>query len=146
MPLLIYSVCSGLKHYKLYITYLGNASKNHVRLVCGNATRIPDIKAEWRTTAATSYRDARSTVGTVPMLWPYNKMFSGDTPYCVRSAVHALSISEYKFFSEGFPELKRGWKQVCVILIFMNRVLNYSHYLVRHIFCIFNTYLAPYPE
>jgi hypothetical protein len=36
------------------ITHLGNASKNHVRLVAGNATRIPDMSGEWSITAPTS--------------------------------------------------------------------------------------------
>ena len=44
--ILTHPVRLDFKHYNVYITYLGNASKNHVRLVCGNATRIPDIKAE----------------------------------------------------------------------------------------------------
>ena len=46
---------------------LGKASKHHVLLVF---TRIltPDMSAEWRTTAPTSCLEARSTVGTVPML------------------------------------------------------------------------------
>lgn len=64
--------------------YLGNASKQYVFLVSGKATRRPDIRGEWRMTAAHSYREARSTVGTVPMLWPYRMMFSGLTPYLER--------------------------------------------------------------
>lgn len=75
--------------------YLGKASKHQVRCVLGKATRIPDMRGECRMTAPTSYlikvfkksillmsstslknkkmRDyleARSTVGTVPILWP----------------------------------------------------------------------------
>lgn len=46
----------------------------------GKATRSPDMSGEWRITAAHSYLEARSTVGTVPMLWPYKMMFSGLTP------------------------------------------------------------------
>lgn len=43
-------------------------------------------------TAAHSYLEARSTVGTVPMLWPYRMMFSGLTPYLEGSQrVHAVS-------------------------------------------------------
>ena len=49
-------------------SYLGKASKNQVRLVCGNATLIPDIRAECKITAPTSYLAAKSTVGTVPIL------------------------------------------------------------------------------
>lgn len=64
--------------------YLGNASKQYVFLVSGKATRRPDIRGEWRMTAAHSYLEARSTVGTVPMLWPYKMMFSGLTPYLGR--------------------------------------------------------------
>lgn len=48
--------------------YLGKASKQYVFLVSGKATRKPDMRGEWRMTAAHSYREARSTVGTVPML------------------------------------------------------------------------------
>lgn len=64
-----------------FCTYLGKASKQYVFLVSGKATLNPDIKGEWRITAAHSYRDARSTVGTVPILCPYRMMFSGLTPY-----------------------------------------------------------------
>lgn len=72
--------------------YLGKASKQYVFLVSGNATRRPDIRGEWRMTAAHSYLEARSTVGTVPMLWPYRMMFSGLTPYLEGSQrVHAVS-------------------------------------------------------
>ena len=35
--------------------YLGKASKNHVLLVWGNATLMPDIRAECSITAPTSY-------------------------------------------------------------------------------------------
>ena len=73
------------------LQYLGKASKHQVRCVLGKATRIPDIKGECNITAPTSYlvavewwwlriiseilqncyyRDAKSTVGTVPILWP----------------------------------------------------------------------------
>ncbi len=62
------------------------------------------MRAEWRTTAPTSYLEARSTVGTVPMLWPYRMMFSGLTPYLDRRQFHAASMSAYRFFSEGRPE------------------------------------------
>ena len=65
--------------------YLGKASKQYVFLVSGKATRNPDIRGEWRITAAHSYLEARSTVGTVPMLWPYRMMFSGLTPYLEKS-------------------------------------------------------------
>ena len=50
-------------------THLGKASKNQVRCVL-NATRMPDISGECSTTPPNSCRDARSTVGTVPMLCP----------------------------------------------------------------------------
>jgi hypothetical protein len=40
--------------FKLKYANLGKASKNHVLLVCGKATLIPDIRAECRTTAPTS--------------------------------------------------------------------------------------------
>lgn len=50
-------------------------------MVSGKATRMPDVSGECRMTAAHSYRDARSTVGTVPMLWPYRIIFSGLMPY-----------------------------------------------------------------
>lgn len=62
-------------------TYLGKASKQYVFLVSGKATLIPDVRGEWRTTAAHSKRDAKSTVGTVPMLCPYRMIFSGLMPY-----------------------------------------------------------------
>lgn len=62
-------------------TYLGKASKQYVFLVSGKATLIPDVRGEWRTTAAHSKRDAKSTVGTVPMLCPYRIIFSGLMPY-----------------------------------------------------------------
>lgn len=47
----------------------------------GKATLIPEVRGEWSITAAHSYRDARSTVGTVPMLCPYRIIFSGLIPY-----------------------------------------------------------------
>lgn len=62
-------------------TYFGKASKQYVFLVSGKATLMPEVRGEWRTTAAHSNRDARSTVGTVPMLCPYRMMFSGLMPY-----------------------------------------------------------------
>lgn len=34
----------------------------------GKATRSPDISGECKITAATSYLEAKSTVGTVPIL------------------------------------------------------------------------------
>lgn len=37
------------------LSILGNASKNHVLRVAGNATRIPDINGECNITAPTSY-------------------------------------------------------------------------------------------
>ena len=52
-------------------------------MVSGKATRMPEVRGEWSTTAAHSYRDARSTVGTVPMLCPYRIMFSGLMPYLI---------------------------------------------------------------
>ena len=56
----------------------------------GKATLMPDVRGECRTTAAHSNRDARSTVGTVPMLWPYRMMFSGLMPYLeTRAQTHA---------------------------------------------------------
>jgi len=62
---------SHAKNIRVYkFPYLVNTSRQQVRFVCGNATRIPDMSGEWRTTAPTSYLDARSTVGTVPMLCP----------------------------------------------------------------------------
>lgn len=67
--------------YKLIETHLGNASKQYVFLVSGKATRMPEVRGEWRMTAALSYREARSTEGTVPMLWPYMITFSGLIPY-----------------------------------------------------------------
>ncbi len=42
---------------------------------------MPEVRGECRITAAHSYRDARSTVGTVPMLCPYRIIFSGLMPY-----------------------------------------------------------------
>lgn len=42
---------------------------------------MPEVRGEWRTTAAHSNRDAKSTVGTVPMLCPYRMIFSGLMPY-----------------------------------------------------------------
>lgn len=42
---------------------------------------MPEVRGEWRTTAAHSNRDARSTVGTVPILCPYRMIFSGLMPY-----------------------------------------------------------------
>lgn len=62
-------------------TYLGKASKQYVFLVSGKATLMPEVRGEWRTTAAHSNRDAKSTVGTVPMLCPYRIIFSGLMPY-----------------------------------------------------------------
>lgn len=62
-------------------TYFGKASKQYVFLVSGKATLMPEVRGEWRTTAAHSNRDAKSTVGTVPMLCPYRMMFSGLMPY-----------------------------------------------------------------
>lgn len=47
----------------------------------GKATRMPEVSGECSTTAAHSYREARSTVGTVPMLCPYRMMLSGLMPY-----------------------------------------------------------------
>lgn len=52
-----------------------------------------------------THRLAKSTVGTVPILWPYKIIFSGLIPYRVRNACQAASISAYKFFSVGFPVL-----------------------------------------
>lgn len=86
-------------------TYLGNASKHHVLRVSGNATLMPEVNGECRITPPHSNLDAKSTVGTVPMLWPYKMIFSGLMPYLVLNACHAASISLYKFFSEGFPWL-----------------------------------------
>lgn len=64
---------------------MGKASKQYVFFVSGKATLMPDVRGEWRTTAAHSYRDARSTVGTVPMLCPYRIIFSGLMPYLVKT-------------------------------------------------------------
>ena len=52
-----------------------------------------------------AHLEARSTVGTVPMLWPYRMTFSGEIPYLVRKACQAASTSAYRFFSEGLPVL-----------------------------------------
>lgn len=60
---------------------MGKASKQYVFLVSGKATLMPEVRGEWRTTAAHSNRDAKSTVGTVPMLCPYRMIFSGLMPY-----------------------------------------------------------------
>lgn len=62
-------------------THLGKASKQYVFLVSGKATLMPEVRGEWRTTAAHSNRDAKSTVGTVPILCPYRMIFSGLMPY-----------------------------------------------------------------
>lgn len=64
---------------------MGNASKQYVFFVSGKATLMPEVRGECRTTAAHSYRDARSTVGTVPMLCPYRMMFSGQMPNLVKT-------------------------------------------------------------
>jgi len=48
--------------------------------VFGNATLIPLIRGECKITAPTSYLDARSTVGTVPIDCPYIIQFSGEIP------------------------------------------------------------------
>ena len=50
-------------------------------MVSGKATLMPEVRGEWSTTAAHSNLDARSTVGTVPILCPYRMMFSGLMPY-----------------------------------------------------------------
>lgn len=63
-----FNTIKGVTCIKKNLTYLVKASKNQVLLIVGKATRTPDIKGECRTTAPTSYRAARSTVGTVPML------------------------------------------------------------------------------
>lgn len=60
-----------------FLIYLGKASKNQVLLVFLKTTLRPDINGEWRITAPTSCRDAKSTVGTVPILCPYKIMVSG---------------------------------------------------------------------
>lgn len=72
---------TGKKKLRCPETYLGKASKQYVFLVSGKATLMPEVRGEWRTTAAHSNRDAKSTVGTVPMLWPYRMIFSGLMPY-----------------------------------------------------------------
>ena len=48
--------------------YLGNASQHQVLLVL-NATRIPDMSGACSMTPAQSYLDAKSTVGTVPLIY-----------------------------------------------------------------------------
>lgn len=58
--------------------YLGKTSKNQVLLVLGKATLKPDIRGECNITAPTSYLDAKSTVGTVPILCPYKITFFGS--------------------------------------------------------------------
>ena len=55
---------------------LGKTSKHQVFLVSGQATRKPLAKGECRITARTSYREARSIVGTVPIDWPYSTILS----------------------------------------------------------------------
>ena len=55
---------------------LGKTSKHQVFLVSGQATRSPLARGEWRMTARTSYLEARSIVGTVPIDCPYRTMFS----------------------------------------------------------------------
>ena len=84
------------KSYRLLkikiLYYLGKASQHHVRLVL-NATLMPDINGACKTTPAQSYLDARSTVGTVPMLCPYKIIFDGLIPYRIRNAFHAACIS-----------------------------------------------------
>lgn len=66
---------------------LGKASQHQVRLVL-NATRMPDIKGACRITPAQSYREAKSTVGTVPIDCPYRMIFDGLMPYRDRSALY----------------------------------------------------------
>jgi hypothetical protein len=73
--------------------YLGKASQHHVRLVSGNATRIPEVNGECKITAAHSYLDARSIVGTVPILCPYRTIFSGLRLYFDLAARHTASMS-----------------------------------------------------
>lgn len=79
-------------------THLGKASKQYVFLVSGKATLMPEVRGEWRTTAAHSNRDAKSTVGTVPILWPYRMIFSGLMPYLGRHTKISAMIFTRRFF------------------------------------------------
>lgn len=86
---------TGKKKLRCPETYLGKASKQYVFLVSGKATLMPEVRGEWRTTAAHSNRDAKSTVGTVPMLWPYRMIFSGLMPYLTHHT-HTHFSTEYQ--------------------------------------------------
>lgn len=87
-------------------TYLGKASKQYVFLVSGKATLMPEVRGEWRTTAAHSNRDAKSTVGTVPILCPYKMMFSGLMPYLQHTQAQSIFqiIFVHKDYRKNFSK------------------------------------------
>jgi hypothetical protein len=67
---------------------------------------MPLINGEWSTTAAMSFsRAAKSTVGTVPIDWPYNTICCGRTLYRDCRFSYAHCTSAYKFASVALPEL-----------------------------------------
>lgn len=82
-------------------TYLGKASKQYVFLVSGKATLMPEVRGECRTTAAHSKRDAKSTVGTVPILCPYRMIFSGLMPYLEHTHFSTERQNNTPFYSAG---------------------------------------------
>uniref|UniRef100_A0A1I8IA06 Inhibitor_I29 domain-containing protein n=1 Tax=Macrostomum lignano TaxID=282301 RepID=A0A1I8IA06_9PLAT len=62
------------------------------------ATRMPDISGLCNITPATLYRAAKSTVGTVPMDWPYNIILSGCSLYrrpASAGAVAGIIVAEH---------------------------------------------------
>ena len=65
---------------RLILVMDGNGSQHRLHVVLGRSTRSPDASGECSTTPAHSTRDARSTVGTVPMLWPYRMILSAAMP------------------------------------------------------------------
>lgn len=82
------------------LSILGNASKNHVRLVAGKATRMPDISGECRITAPTSYLSHSNTIQTNEHLywlalhainWPHHQQIM--RPRTNRNNIYLLAKS-----------------------------------------------------
>uniref|UniRef100_A0A915KEU2 Uncharacterized protein n=1 Tax=Romanomermis culicivorax TaxID=13658 RepID=A0A915KEU2_ROMCU len=85
--------------------YLGKASQHQVRRVSGKATRMPDIRGECKIIAAGLTLAPKSTVGAVPIDWPYKMTCRAEILYLVCKAFQAASTSAYKFFSLALPLL-----------------------------------------
>lgn len=81
----------------------------------GKATLMPEVRGECRTTAAHSNRDAKSTVGTVPMLCPYRMIFSGLMPYLK----HKYSYFTIDYSNKG--HFGDGCSRACCLIIALGR-------------------------